>query len=115
MLRAAAVDRLPDDVSVTSVPSGLFNHVYRNPPQVPSHLSPCARRVKIDRSEDLLRSSDLVPVVRDDGFDGVVVGDPKPVFVIWLHLGPLSRETASGDDDLEPTALLDRRMFDQAQ
>src|ERR1700732_1391066 len=64
LLCAAAVDRLADNVSVTSVPSGLLNHVYRNPPRVPRHLSPCARRVEINRSEDLPRGGDLFPVVR---------------------------------------------------
>ena len=72
---------------MTSVASGLFNHVYRNPPQVPSHLSPCAWRVEIDCSEDLLRSNDLLSVVRDNGFDGVIVGDPKAIVVLRLHFG----------------------------
>ena len=102
LLRAHAVDGLADDVSLASVPSGLLNQVYRNPPKVPSHLSPCAGHVEINRIEDLLRSSDLFSVVHDNDLDGVVMGDPKPVLVLWLHLGPLSREPVPGDDDLEP-------------
>src|SRR5439155_20998759 len=65
LLRAAAVDGLADDVSVASVPSGLLNHVYRNPPQVPSQLWPCARCIEINRPDDLLRSSDLFSLVCD--------------------------------------------------
>ncbi len=94
LLPAAAVDGLADDVSVASVPRGLLNHVNRNPPQVSSHLSPCARHVEINGSEDFLRSSDSFSVVRDNSFDGVVVGDPKPVLVLWRHLGHSPRSCA---------------------
>jgi hypothetical protein len=81
VLRAAGINGFADDVSVTSVPGGFLDHMNRNPSQVTGHLPTCARCVEINGSEDYLRSSDLFFVVGDNGFDRVIVSDPKAILV----------------------------------
>ena len=108
----AAVDSLPDGVGVTSVPSGLLDHVHRNPPQVPSHLSPCARRFKVPRisCEAAFCSRYYVMTV---SMVSSVIRNPFSSFGCTSGHSPAKMRP--GDDDLKPAALPDCRMSDQAQ
>src|SRR4051812_1156900 len=113
----SAIDGLADDVRVTSVASGLLDHVHRNPTKVlVRQVTARTHSIEIEVAQDLVRRGDRSAVVGNGRFDGVVVGElERRVDVVARHLGPLVRQAASSNDDLEPPALPDPGVLDQAE
>ena len=112
---ARAVERLADDVGVTGMARGLFDHVEQHVSHVAvDQVRTRAGTVQVHRGCDRSRLCDLLPVVRDPVIHGVgLVDDQVGVSGLGRDGGPTVGELASGHHDLEPASLPGRGMLHQ--